>query len=431
MKILLLNVHSSMNVGDEALLQSALAQLKLNFTESEFTLSLNESSSYTGGEKTLPSISSWVHPIDERGTVRWRYGRLLGLLPATLIPVLSWRWLKRAIYWLTPPALRLILSGYLDADLVIGTPGGYLYSSGRGINFLVVMYAILLGVLAGKPVYLLPQSIGPIKRRWEGWLLGRLLDRVRMVMVREQLSYQLVQQCKVRKPHVYLLPDMAFILPEAAQEEADVWLAAQGIAPLEKRPRLGITLVNWVAQNKNFTRQEVYEQACAAAARWFIERQHGRVILFPQVWGPTEDQDDRIPAKRLVEQLPELAESIHLISNPLPPALIKTVYGKMDLFIGTRMHSNIFALSEGVPVIAIGYQYKTRGIAEMAGMGDWVIEIQDVDEKLLVTRLETLWEKRLKIREQLHRTIPGIIEQARRAGSLVQQDYNRIRLSSR
>jgi colanic acid/amylovoran biosynthesis protein len=95
------------------------------------------------------------------------------------------------------------------------------------------------------------------------------------------------------------------------------------------------------------------------------------------------------------------------------------------------MHSNIFALSEGVPVIAIGYQHKTRGIAEMAGMGDWVIEIQAVDETLLVARMEALWEQRLKIREQLLHTIPVIIKQASRAGSLVQQDYNRIRLSSR
>ena len=42
------------------------------------------------------------------------------------------------------------------------------------------------------------------------------------------------------------------------------------------------------------------------------------------------------------------------------------------------MHSNIFALSETVPVIAIGYLHKTRGIASMLGMDRWVLDIQTI-----------------------------------------------------
>ncbi len=40
----------------------------------------------------------------------------------------------------------------------------------------------------------------------------------------------------------------------------------------------------------------------------------------------------------------------------------------MDLFLGTRLHSNIFALVAGVPVVAVAYQYKTFGLMEMIGL---------------------------------------------------------------
>jgi len=430
-KILLLNVHSSMNVGDEALLQSALRQVKQAFPESQITLSMNDAGSFTGVETALPSLYSWVHPVDAGEESGWRLHRLAWLLPASLIPVLSKRCFNRAIYWLTPTALRPILSSYMDADLAAGTPGGYLYSSGSGLSLLLVMYSLYLALLAGKPVYLLPQSIGPIRHGWEKRLLRRLLDTVRMVMVRESVSLELVQACGVRNPQVKLMPDMAFGLPGAAPEEADAWLQDQGIDPEDERPSLGITIVNWGAQNKTFSRQMMYEQACAAAARWFVVHTGGRVIFFPQVWGPTVDQDDRIPARRVAGRLQDINKSLHLVQKPLAMGLLKSVYGKMDLFIGTRMHSNIFALSEGVPAIAIGYQHKTRGIAAMAGMSEWVIDIQEVDEKNLVERLKALWGNREPVGEALLETLPEIIRQSQQAGMMVYRDFTTLKQGNR
>jgi len=422
-KILLLNVHSSMNVGDEALLQSALEQLRTAFPDSQITLSINDLANYTGEERAYPSLYSWVHPVGVQGETEWKIGRLAWLLPASLLPVFSKRWLKRANFWLTPTSLRQILRAYLEADLAAGTPGGYLFSSGRGLSLLLVMYSLYLAWLAGKPVYLLPQSIGPMRHGWEKWLLCRLLERMRMVMVREPVSLQLVQSYGVRNPRVKLIPDMAFGLPNMAPQDVEGWFRKQGIDPDDGRPCLGITIVNWEAQNKSFTRQSIYEQACAEAARWFVTNVGGRVVFFPQVWGPTQDQDDRIPARRVTERLGDIARDIFLIQEPLTMRLIKVVYAKMNLFIGTRMHSNIFALSAGVPVIAIGYQHKTRGIAIMAGVSEWVIDIQDVDKEILVERLAVLWKNKATVCSHLHEVMPNILRQARGTGVMVRKDF--------
>ena len=63
----------------------------------------------------------------------------------------------------------------------------------------------------------------------------------------------------------------------------------------------------------------------------------------------------------------------------------------MDVFLGTRMHSNIFALSGRVPVIAIGYLHKTQGIAAQVGIEDWVIDIQDIEAAGLISKFDQLW----------------------------------------
>mgnify|MGYP001765432836 CR=1 FL=1 len=415
-----------MNVGDEALLSCALSQLRDNFPESKISLSLNDLASYTGAEQGLASIYAWVHPIEASGKASWKFARLLWLLPATLLPLLSQRWLKRSFFGLTPAALRPILRAYQEADLAVGTPGGYLYSSGNGLSLLILIYALLLAVVAGKPLYMLPQSIGPLRQRWEAGWLRCLLNRARLVMVREPVSYRLVQSLQVRNPRIHLVPDMAFALPSGPGEAADAWLRAQSIDPQDGKPRLGMTLVNWGAQDGRFQQQEGYEQACAAAARWFVETTGGRVIFFPQVFGPTHNQDDRVPSRRVIARLADLAGAIHFVNDPLPMQLLKAVYGKMDVFIGTRMHSNIFALSEGVPVIAIGYQHKTRGIAEMVGMGDWVLDIQAVDEQQLVARLAALWEQRVRVGERLRQAVAEIVRQSAHTGDLLRQDYARL-----
>ena len=55
----------------------------------------------------------------------------------------------------------------------------------------------------------------------------------------------------------------------------------------------------------------------------------------------------------------------------------------MNYFIGTRMHSNIFALSSLIKTIAIAYEPKTTGIMKMLKLSSYVINMEDVDSDKL------------------------------------------------
>jgi colanic acid/amylovoran biosynthesis protein len=345
------------------------------------------------------------------------------LLPVTLLPLLVYKFSNKKIWLFSPKSIRAIINSYLDADLVISKPGGFLYSSGRGISLLVAVYSIVYAQLAHKPIYIFPQSIGPFRHRWEKRLIHWMMERVRILMVREPISYKVVKGIGVKNQKVYLIPDLAFALPDAGYEAGGSWLLKHGKNPQIGLPLLGFTMINWGAQNTNFNLQSEYEDACAKAIRYFVEQIKGNVLLFPQVWGPLSSQDDRIPAHRILEKLADLSSGVMVIDEPISAELLKSIYGRMDLFIGTRMHSNIFALSQGVPVIAIGYLHKTMGIARMVGIEKWVIDIQQTQGNALRDKLAELWPERLVWREKIQHCVPDLIHEAQAAGKMAADDY--------
>jgi len=422
-RILIVNIHSSRNLGDAALLQVTLQQLQSRFPSSNITLSMDDPASYRGIERTIESIVAWTHPKKPDGTISWNYANLLWLIPATLLPLFSYRYFKKANYSLTPRQLRLLIDVYNQADIVISEPGGYLYSSGRGISLLISVFSIALAIFARKPIYFLPQSIGPFKRKWERKMVRWMLNHVRIVMVREPVSFRTIQSIGVDQKNVRLVPDLAFALPSSDRELGLKWLHELGIDPKANGPLMGMTLINWGEQNMDFKMQLEYEKACADAINWFIENTGGKILLFPQVIGPYASQDDRVPARKVAQLLSELSDSIYQIEQPLTLELIKAVYSWMDIFIGTRMHSNIFALSEGVPVVAIGYLHKTRGMAEMIGIDELFINIDQVSGNVLVDCVKNLWKNHQYWKTRIDKVIPGFIQDSTKVGGWVKEDY--------
>ncbi len=416
--ILMINVHSCRNAGDAALTLVSIDQLRRQFPECRITLAMDDPGSHLGIGLALGSFFQWV-----KREGQWHWFSLLWLLPATLTPLLAYRLVKKPWFALTPVSWRPLIKAYVDTDLVVSKPGGFLYSSGRGLSLIIALYTLWLAHLAEKPVYLFPQSIGPFARTWERALVKYVLNRARIVMTREPISLHQLEMCGVEAEKCRLLPDPAFAFAGVSEEEAEVWFRDHDILLNIGVPHLGMTVIDWAAQSPSFNQQTEYEGACAAAIRHFVVQYGGRAILFPQVWGPLESQDDRIPARRVADRLLDLGEAVVCIQEPVAPDLLRTIYKHMDLFIGTRMHSNIFALSAGVPIIGIGYQPKTEGITQLLDVAAWSISIEAVTPRLLTELLDRLWRERHEVRSHLQQILPDVISEARKPGRMIASDF--------
>jgi colanic acid/amylovoran biosynthesis protein len=468
MNILIINLHSSRNAGDHVLLEVTLQQLSIHFPGATFTLAMNDPASYAryaaedgrlGRQvQVVDSFFGWFRagspypPLQRLGRallVGWWL--LLSLLLALLIRLLrevqpsttsarepqegnhtlsSQRpsplpgegvcWL-----WLLPARPRATLHAYFNADLIVSCPGNFIYSRGygAGLTLVVPILTTLFGWLLGKPLYMMPQTIGPLWRGWERPLVRWMLNRMRLILLRDITSVELLQKLGFSAQHYHLLPDVAFVFAGRSHTEGRAALENLGIPDLP-RPALGVTLINWGAQNPRFRRQAAYEAAVASALQTFIQEVDGLVVLFAQVCGPTPADDDRLPARRVQQQLAAAGYGQQtFVVDEVEAPLLKAMYGCMELFLGSRLHSNIFALGEHVPVVAIAYQDKTWGVMEMLGMRDWVIDIEQVEAPLLEEKLRALWCERGQVQQQIQAKMTLIRDQTKQACTLIAADF--------
>ncbi|MFN3334381.1 MAG: polysaccharide pyruvyl transferase family protein, partial [Caldilinea sp.] len=216
MKILITNAHSIRNSGDSVLLQVMLQEVARCFPEAEVVVALNDPDEYTpfGTETAVGSFVHWFKSTHgERGS--WRKLNLLLapiLLGWAVLVALVYRFLGRTQCWHPQPAYRRLLQAYLDADLIISCPGNFFVSgSGIGLPLLLAFWSTGYGWLAGKPLYMMQQSIGPLRRRWEYWIARWLFERIRIVAVRDNQSSRTLVAAGLEETQIIILPDAAFL----------------------------------------------------------------------------------------------------------------------------------------------------------------------------------------------------------------------------
>jgi colanic acid/amylovoran biosynthesis protein len=415
-KLLITNVYSARNRGDAAIVLGMLRDLRARptFRAAEIVIASCDPG-FDAGRYRVPVIPSLRSLCARRvrGPLLPELVFTLVVLPACLVWALAAR-VARADLWL-PAALRGVLRTYRDADLIVAAGGGYLYTTsaakGNGV-LLATVFSFLLGSLLGKPVVLYSQSIGPFATRPQAWLVRRALRRVQLVQVRERRSLALLEGWGLRAP-VVLATDAAFLLE--AEPCPDLPAGA------EQALRVGVTVRRWFRTPSD---QRRYEEVLAAFVDWLTGALKAQVVFVPQVTCALGDDDDRVVARRVVARLKN-PDAAPVVEDELRPGEIKGLCGRMTYFVGTRMHSNIFALSMGVPVLAIGYLPKTSGLMDQLGLGEWALAIDSLELRVLQEAYGRLVARGPELREQLASMMPELARSVLHNGCGIEERYLR------
>ena len=220
-----------------------------------------------------------------------------------------------------------------------------------------------------------------------------------------------------------VVPDLALTTERCPDTLGRELLTSHGLTMFD-RPLLGVTVLDWGLLQRSFRRQRAYEQAVAEAISFFIETYGGQAVLFPQVQGPSSVEDDLIPSQRVYEQVKQ-RDRVFLIQNVLSIEHLISAYGLMDIFLGTRLHSSVLAMTQGVPVLAIAYQPKVCGVMESVGLQAWVVPIEMVSADLLRQRLAELWEQREAVRAMIAKARQYIQAEISWIGEMMRRDFER------
>lgn len=407
--IIISHVYSSDNKGDAALTSVLIRDLRQQFPRAHIhiaTLDFVQTGQTFESVALHPSFMFWA--LNKYAHPMAKLVYTLGMIITTLLWAIWYRATRRE-YWL-PPELRQVATLYAQADVIVAVGGGYLRSRKGLVNRLnvpLLLHPLLFGWLLGKPTVLYSQSIGPFVHHYERLLSGLVLRHMRLIMVREDTSLKLLRHMGVTA-NVVRSVDAGFLLP--TRDKVD--LRKKFHIPSD-RLLIGVTVRAWLSP----AAQADYERAVAEALDKAIVQFNAHVIFIPQVTA-AKDDDDRQTAER-VYRLMRHPAAVTLITDELDHHAIKSLYNGLDLLLGTRFHSVIFSLTSFVPVVAIEYEHKTSGIMHDLHLDEWVIAIEAVTSHKLSVLLRELIRRQETYRTHLHQYLPGYIEQAKQAITLL------------
>ena len=401
-KILIVNVHSSKNAGDYALLIQTMNYLQKSFGAINMTIMANWPEEPAIKELGNSIIGSpwWIIKVwEKRKKPRFQVlSLLLGILWLLIYRIDIFHLASRVI----PKAWNDLFLEYRDSDLVVAVSGNQLFSSGRlGWPLLVVGFPIYLARFFNKKMIVFPQSVGPLNSKFDRWYVHFLYDNVDKVYVRDKVSLELLDDLNIRKSKPSFMHDVAFTFPPDNQESLLEFFPHK--EHLATPPKLGMTIISNMPSYLSPDNMTCYYQNMAKTIHTLIDEHGFDIFLFCQVYGPTDDENDELGIKRVVELLPNPHKKyIHIINHRMHPAQLKAIYGLMDIFIASRLHSGIFSLSMNVPTLFIGYLYKTIGVLKAINLDEFYIDLQDISYLHMVNKILAMWKEKNKIKERIH-----------------------------
>lgn len=280
------------------------------------------------------------------------------------------------------------------SDMIVVCGGGFL--GGKKLDSLMHVYQIYVDTIFHKPVYVMGTSIEPTKSKFVKYYTDKILKKVNFVFARESITEKYLLEILDNDKHIQI-PDMAFML-ENIQKNFDFVDELR----IKNDILFGITVRNWNFPNlKN--KHNAMENYINSVKDFMVKELKKRLCVFvfiPQVTVSTGD--DTVIAEEIKNRLPEKYQNKFIIKrDDWSPSEIKSLIANMDYFVGTRMHSNIFATSMCVPTTAIAYEKKTNGIMETVGLENYIIEIDDITSSDLYNKVEDMITNEKNIKKQL------------------------------
>lgn len=399
-EILLINSYSWYNKGDFAIVQGMINSLKWAIPNSKITVaSLTPNVDRSHQSVNVVGVLNEVTKVAESG----RKPDILTLI-STFVSI--FRLILCAILYRSLEIKLNIIGGdersffqeCIDADVILSCGGAFINDNSL-IRLLVHLFQMFFAIIVGKPVVLYGQSIGPFRRALPALLARCILNRTRLIILRENISREWLKRIGVDKPPIYTTADPSFAINPPDIDRSNEILFRESISN-NHRPKIGISIRRWhfPGCSNPKERYQNYLKVMAGLIAYLTEKYGANIILIPMCTSPNKEENDCFAIDEMLSTVGN-KERVRVIASEYLPEELSAIIGRMDMFIGTRMHANILALLNGVPLIAIAYEPKTEGIMKLMGLERWVLQIESIRLNELLQKVEEMWKHRNQLRK--------------------------------
>lgn len=317
---------------------------------------------------------------------------------------------------------HIFFHNLLNSDIVISSPGGFLQDYNIFSSLIPNIFLVGSAKVLGKLVIIYAQSLGPFRNKILRSLCKLILNTAEVIILREEVSKGYIDEANINKPKIFITADASFSIEPPRYNKA---LYRQNLLKSFQRETgdvlIGITVLGrYFLNRKRRNLLKKYAVSFAVAIDCMINKLNANIIFVPQVRSQSE-----IMMMHIIMRFVKNKSRVLIMDEDLSPEEVVKIIGCMDLFIGTRMHSNIFALIMNVPIIAIAYEHKTYGIMNMLGLENWVIDVKDVEEHELFLKIEELYKSRFEIKKNMLKAVQIARAKSLSSAKIVRTWYER------
>ena len=354
--------YGGLNLGDEAILQSIIAQLRKDLPKLEITVFSRDA------EDTKKR-----HQVERAVAVR-------KLARAEVIPEIE----------------RL--------DLLILGGGGILYDADARTYLREVQIAREKRI----PVFVYAIGAGPLTHAAaQAAVRDNLGDvNVSMVTVREKSAHRVLEEAGLHRDVVVTADPALLLKPEPLPRGI---LRAEG---LEGRRRLIGMSVREPGVAAPDLDEKVYHALIANAADFMVDRYDADVVFVPMERSVLDTQHSHAVIAKMLR-----AQRATVLKGEYTSGQILSWMGKFDFALGMRLHFLIFAAIQGTPFVALPYAGKVSGFLDALGVPTPPLNL--VNAGRLIAYLDDSWDRRRSMRTRIAEGLPALQERARETHRLL------------
>lgn len=255
---------------------------------------------------------------------------------------------------------REIYSTLKRSDILISGGGGLLQDKTSSRSLYYYLWIIRTAQKLHKKTAILAQGIGPINNAINKKIIGRIINKVDLITVRDEVSKEILEECGVRQD-IYVTGDLGFLYKgyENGFNDRGFVIASFGKHPNPPSFETIMNILNFVT--------------VATGLSIYL------VPLYPA-------QDLEISNK--------IKEVTGFKILTLPYKALPSLFKKSELAIGTRYHLVVLSISNGVPCITFSYDPKVSSISQEAG-----ISVLPYNSTLPFEKFKEIFKREFDMRE--------------------------------
>jgi polysaccharide pyruvyl transferase CsaB len=289
-----------------------------------------------------------------------------------------------------------VLPEVASLDLLILGGGGILYDEGVAVYLREAALAHEQRV----PVLVYAVSAGPLQDPTARALVREVLGRASAVTVRERRARQILEEVGLQD--IEVTADPAFLLePEPLPADA---LTREGLN--DNRRLIGLSVREPGAAAPDLEENH-YHALLANAADYMVDRLDADLVFVPMEPRRKDTQHSHGVVSRMA-----YAHRATVLKGEYTPGQLLSLMSHFDFAVGMRLHFLIFAALNHVPFVALPYSSKVLGFLEDLEIG--MPPLKQVNAGQLIAYIDRWWDLRRNLQASLERKLPAIQARARR-----------------